>query len=146
MPVTASVAAKILSGDIDGLDAGEGWPHSDTSNGVRHVLSEPPAEVWLIQVDGRTIGDCGTHGPADETGSIEIGYGLAEPFRRRGYGTEAVAALTERLARRAEVARIVARASPENLASRRVLEKVGFHRVISTPTLDEYEFVPRQPS
>ena len=53
----------------------------------------PPG--WLVTVGGAVIGDIGTHGPVDEAGSVEIGYGLAGPSRGQGYGSEAVAAVTE---------------------------------------------------
>ena len=41
------------------------------------------------------VGDCGTFGPPDDEGRVEIGYGLAAPFRGRGIGTEAVGALAD---------------------------------------------------
>ncbi len=140
VPVSVSLAHAILSGDIEKLHPGDGWPHADTSVGVSGVLKTAPAEVWLIRFAGRTIGDCGTHGPADESGSVEIGYGLAAPYRGRGLATEAVAALTESLAGRPGVKRVLATTAPDNVASWRVLAKVGFRRARSTPSLFEYEF------
>src|SRR2546430_10743610 len=53
----------------------------------------PPG--WLITADGAVIGDIGTHGPVDEAGRVEIGYGLAAPSRGQGYGSEAVGAVTQ---------------------------------------------------
>jgi hypothetical protein len=41
----------------------------------------PPG--WLITADGAIIGDIGTHGPVDEAGRAEIGYGLAAPAAAR---------------------------------------------------------------
>ena len=45
---------------------------------------------------GRTvvIGECGTSVPANEAGDIEIDYGLAEPYRGRGFGAEMLIALS----------------------------------------------------
>jgi RimJ/RimL family protein N-acetyltransferase len=40
----------------------------------------PPG--WLVTADGAVIGDISTHGPVDEAGRVEIGYGLAAPSRR----------------------------------------------------------------
>jgi RimJ/RimL family protein N-acetyltransferase len=36
---------------------------------------------WFITHQGRIIGDFGTHGPVDDNGGVEIGYGLASPYR-----------------------------------------------------------------
>jgi RimJ/RimL family protein N-acetyltransferase len=62
----------------------------------------------------------------DEAGDIEIGYGLAAPSRGQGYGSEAVAAITEWLLTQPEVRRIRATTLTDNMPSRRVLEKAGF--------------------
>ncbi len=58
---------------------------------------------------GLVIGDCGTVGGLDETGAIEIGYGLAAEYRGRGYGTEAVVALSEWLLAQTDVEAVTAR-------------------------------------
>jgi GNAT superfamily N-acetyltransferase len=47
-----------------------------------------------VLLDGVVIGECGTSGQANEAGDIEIGYGLAEPYRGRGFGAEMLAALS----------------------------------------------------
>jgi RimJ/RimL family protein N-acetyltransferase len=145
LPLTVELAHKILAGDLEELHPAKGWPHPDTSAALSHVLAEPPAEVWLIQVEGRTIGDCGTHGPVDATGSVEIGYGLAQSQRGQGYGTEVVTALTRFLTARPEVTRVFARAAAENVASWKVLEKAGFRRVNSSSAGFEYEFSAHHP-
>ncbi len=83
--------------------------------------------VWLVTLDGVVIGECGTVGGLDETGLIEIGYGLAAEHRRRGYGNELVAALSDWLLTRPHVEGVVAReVLAENVASRRALENAGF--------------------
>ena len=72
------------------------------------------------------IGDCGTHGPPDSSGCVEIGYGLAAPYRGQGFGSEAVAAITTWLLGQPDVRQIRACTSAGNMASRRVLEKSGY--------------------
>jgi RimJ/RimL family protein N-acetyltransferase len=57
---------------------------------------------------------------------VEIGYGLVASRRGRGYATEAVRALTAFAVGRPDVTEVVATVDPGNLASIRVLEKVGF--------------------
>lgn len=76
------------------------------------------------------IGEVGFKGPPVARGSIEIGYGLHQVYRNKGYMTEAVAALT-RFAfsqREYRIERVTALTLPENTASHRVLEKNSYAR------------------
>ena len=57
---------------------------------------------------------------------MEIGYGLAAPSRGQGYGSEAVAAVTEWLLSQPGVRQVRAHTLTSNAPSRRVLEKAGF--------------------
>lgn len=116
--VTADMVARIV--------AGEGWPHPDTHDAMRHV-GEHGAAVWLvIDDDGAIVGDAGTHGPVDPSGQVEIGYGLAEPYRGRGLGGELVSTLSQWLLRQPAVRRLVAEVAADNTPSRRALERAGF--------------------
>jgi RimJ/RimL family protein N-acetyltransferase len=56
----------------------------------------------------------------------EIGYSLVRDFRSQGIATEAVRALVDEAFERARLARVQAYCVPENKASRRVLERLGF--------------------
>ncbi len=125
-PLTAEGARAILAGDLSGLRAGEGWPQQDTADGLAMALATGSPPGWLITLGGTVIGDCGTHGPAGSDGGVEIGYGLAAPYRGQGYGSEAVAAVAEWLMRLPEVRHVRASALTDNAPSRRVLEKAGF--------------------
>ena len=80
----------------------------------------------LITLDGVVIGDCGTTGPVGGDGTVEIGYGLAKPYRGRGYGGAAVRALSHWLVRQPGVREVVATVDAGNVASRRALERAGF--------------------
>lgn len=126
VPFDEDTARAVLAGDLGNVAVAEGWPQEGTANGLRMAIEhgEPPG--WMIMLGGKVIGDCGTHGSADASGVVELGYGLAAPFRGRGYGTEAVGAMTAWLLR--QPGTLVARANtlPDNAASRRVLEKNGF--------------------
>jgi ribosomal-protein-alanine N-acetyltransferase len=75
------------------------------------------------------IGNGGFKGPADDEGTVEIGYSLLPPYRNKGYTTEAVEALVSWAFQHPEVARVIAEARPGNTASVRVLEKAGFNEV-----------------
>jgi RimJ/RimL family protein N-acetyltransferase len=129
-PVSQEQVERLLAGDLSAVRPGDGWPLAET------VPGSPPWRIslkygvevnWLVVLDGVVMGDCFTHGGADEAGDIEIGYALAEPYRRRGFGTEVVTALSDWLLEHEGIERVVARnIDAGNLASRRVLERVGF--------------------
>ena len=125
-PLPRETAAAVVDGRPDGLRHGDGWPHADTLDALRMVVLHG-SEAWLILEDGVVVGDAGTHGPPDDEGDIEIGYGLAEPVRGRGFATEFVPALAQHLLARPEVRRVVAReVLADNVPSRRTLERAGF--------------------
>ena len=125
-PLSQKTAQAVVSGAPDGLPRGEGWPHADTLDALG-MVAKHGSEAWLILEDGVVVGDAGTHGPPDENGDIEIGYGLAEPARGRGLASEFVPALAQALLARPEVRQVVARAVlADNVPSRRALERAGF--------------------
>ena len=130
-PLTAETARAIVAGDLSGLTAiglaaADGWPHDDTADGLAMAVKTGHPPGWLVTVGGTVIGDIGTHGPVDEAGRVEIGYGLAAPSRGQGYGSEAVAAVTEWLLSQPGVRQVRAHTLTSNAPSRRVLEKAGF--------------------
>jgi RimJ/RimL family protein N-acetyltransferase len=136
-PVTPAAAISIINGDLTALKVGDGWPHEDTRDGLGGVAHG--ADAWLVMLDGVVIGDCGTHGPADSAGDIELGYGLAAPYRGRGFGNEVAAGLSQHLLAQPGVRRVVANEIlAENTPSRRALERAGFTLVRSTPDLAWY--------
>ena len=79
------------------------------------------------QDDGLLIGaitlDNVRRGPAQ---SASIGYWLGEPFQKKGYMFEVVKALIFYVFKNFDLSRLEAATLPENQASRRLLEKVGF--------------------
>ncbi len=82
--------------------------------------------IWMIESgDGTHIGELCFKG-VDESGSTEIGYGIAEDFRGQGYATETVTAVTAWALAQKTVNCVTAEVDKDNLASVRVLEKSGF--------------------
>jgi len=125
-PVGEEQAGAIARGEVDDLRAARGWPHADTADGLS-LVGPGAAEAWLVTREGVVIGDAGTHGPPDEEGDVEIGFGLAESCRGLGYASELVPALAQTLLARADVRRLVAReVLADNVRSRRALERAGF--------------------
>jgi RimJ/RimL family protein N-acetyltransferase len=107
------------------LLAGPGWPHDDTPPALG--FADLGGLTWLIvDADDRVVGELGTKSDADGAGAVEIGYGLAAPSRGRGLGGRAVAVLLGWLDEQPDVRRVVARVAPGNVASRRLLERLGF--------------------
>lgn len=129
-PVQPQWAAAVVAGDLaglDGLEPGAGWPHGDTFDGLRMTLEFGKPLGWFVVLDGVIVGDCGTHAPVDDEGDVEIGYGIAGPFRGRGLATEVVEAMVEFLLGAGGARRVVATTdAAANPASSRVLTKCGF--------------------
>lgn len=82
--------------------------------------------MWAVisKDDGKLIGRCGLCF-LDNTSEVELGYLLDKSYWRRGLATEASHASLKYGFEVVKLDRIVAIAKPENIASRRVMEKVG---------------------
>ena len=92
--------------------------------------SHPGLGVWatIERATGARVGFHLLNHPFGET-SIQIGYALVKEAWERGYGTEMAAALVRYGFVDLHLPRIVAIASLGNVASHRVLEKIGLHRL-----------------
>jgi RimJ/RimL family protein N-acetyltransferase len=76
---------------------------------------------------GSVVGSLGLFWPPGE-GALEIGYGVVESRRGRGYAGEATRALAEFALAAPDVHTVFANVELSNPASVRVLEKAGFER------------------
>ena len=84
---------------------------------------------WLINLEGAPVNPIGWISlriGERSTNAGEVGYSVVLDFRGRGIATEAVRAILDEGFSGAELRRIRAYCVPENAASRRVLEHVGF--------------------
>ena len=70
------------------------------------------------------IGWCGIW-RLKETGELEVGYAVAKEFWGKGYATEAAVKFLDYAFEKLKPEKVVAVARPENIASRRVMEKIG---------------------
>ena len=86
--------------------------------------------VWVIveRASDTVIGDIGFFGSPTVEGTVEIGYSVVADRRRRGYATEAVAALVGWAKRQPNVSAVLARCDEHNVPSIRMLERLGFAR------------------
>jgi RimJ/RimL family protein N-acetyltransferase len=105
---------------------------TDTEEQVRRWV-EGVWGVWERET-GELVGDS-TLFFADEHNEWELAYGVRRDRWGRGYATEAAQACVNHGFEHLALDRIVADVDPENWASIRVLEKVGFVRVAGPGTL-----------
>ena len=95
----------------------------------RHIERHERSGLSLWAVDeretGEVLGSCGLF-PVEGTGpEVEVAYHFARRHWGKGYATEAAAACVEAGLRDAGLPRVLAFAYPENVASIRVMEKIG---------------------
>ena len=93
-----------------------------------HAWGAPGEWHQLVIVDtesGRTVGDVCFY-LAGHGHSAEIGYTLHPWARGKGYATEAASVLVDHLVTELRVHRLEASTHPDNIASNRVLERLGF--------------------
>ncbi|HEU4562862.1 MAG TPA: GNAT family N-acetyltransferase [Longimicrobium sp.] len=113
------------------------WPPELYDDGARvwtlnAVESAPEHAGWwmyYVVVDGpgrELAGVVGYKGPPGDDGTVEVGYGVLPEHQRRGYATEATAALVGRAFGHPRVTRVIAETMPELVPSIGVLEKLGF--------------------
>lgn len=120
------------------------WPPQDWESHVltfvlRQVTARPETVGWTRFValregpSGRRtlVGTVGAIPPGTEMdhaapGEIEVGYGILPAFQRRGFATEALAAVMGWVPSQWQVCAFVAQTFPHLHASIRVLDKSGF--------------------
>jgi RimJ/RimL family protein N-acetyltransferase len=107
------------------VTAGEGWPHDDSLDGLA-MVAQGRALGWLVTLDDVVVGECGTHAMQDGAEVVEIGYGLAAPYRGRGYGRAVVRALSQWFVGQPGITGLVAHTLPDSVPSHRSLESAGF--------------------
>ena len=98
------------------------------------VAQERPLGVFgtyqvVRRADTRVIGDVGFLGPPDATGAVSVGCTIAEDERGQGYATEALSALLQWAREQPGLTCVLADTTRSNVASQRLLERVGLHRV-----------------
>lgn len=83
---------------------------------------------WIIQVAGQPAGWITLVISNWEHGLAEVGYALGTEHQGQGVMARALELLLRDLFTRTPLARVEARCAVDNVASQRVLEKVGFRR------------------
>lgn len=110
---------------------GDGKPMTLEQVGARierkiALQQERGMSLWTVveKASSVIVGDCGLQ-PLDGGPEIEVGYRLRKTHWGQGYATEAAGAALDHGLGRLGLKRIVAIADPANLASRRVMQKIG---------------------
>jgi len=96
-------------------------------NNYNRLWTQHKMGGWVItdKVDGQLIGSCEIE-YLDETDEYELGYALSKSYWGKGIATETARAVTRFGFESVRLDRIIAVVVPENTASWRVLEHVGF--------------------
>ena len=81
---------------------------------------------WFIQAEERLIGNISLRNINKQMLTAEIGYAVVASARGKGCATAAVRMVTEDAFRLTKLRKLIAYVHEDNLASRRVLEKVGY--------------------
>ena len=110
-----------------------GWtPHKsieESLNVIKTIFSQK--ETYAIIYNGQPIGCVGLlfHPNCNQDGgkdSVELGYWVGEDYQNKGFATKASKILVQRAFKELKVKNIYATHAPENIQSKRVLEKLGF--------------------
>jgi RimJ/RimL family protein N-acetyltransferase len=97
---------------------------------VPQVVADPSVNPWLIRLavlreTGEIVGLVNFHAPPDSDGMVEIGYRVLPAYRRRGFATEMARTLWAYAAAHPDVRTLRATFTPDNDASRAIIEAAG---------------------
>ena len=101
---------------------------------LRKVLENKKDYLWftnqeiVLKKENRIIGGLCFKGCPDEKGRVEIGYGMQDKYRCKGYATEAVKESINWAFSFNNVTEIIVETEKDNLPSHRVLEKIGMQK------------------
>jgi len=104
--------------------------------------------AMVLKVSSEVVGHCGFPHLDERRRIGEVNYMVADPYRRRGLATETVRALLQFGFEDLQLNRIQARCQLENLASERVMQKVGMtfeHRASAVSGAPEKMYVSIRP-
>lgn len=140
--MTEPFIERVLAGDgavaeraLDVRMPREGWGADDEfvlRLRLEQMRSEPAVAPWLLRAivapDRTMLGHAGFHGPPDESGAVELGYTVFEPFRRQGIAAAAATCLMRWAEREHGVSRFRISVGVENEPSLAMGARLGFRR------------------
>lgn len=95
----------------------------------------------ILKENNMSIGSACFMGEPDDSGAVEIGYGINEKHRGNGYMIEAVKIICKWALKEQGISRIIALTEKDNFASQRVLQKCGFVKYKEDDANNEYFIV-----
>jgi ribosomal-protein-alanine N-acetyltransferase len=109
------------------------WPGADfarmlpriAQGAERAASGAVPTRLIVHTADRVLIGETGFHGPPDRLGTVEVGYSIVSAYRGRGFASEATRALIDHALARPDIRRVTAGCLEVNVASLKVLKKLG---------------------
>ena len=102
---------------------------ADAEAFICYTMNQSPTNDFMVEVEGELAGGIGlTPHTGEKLGVAEFGYWIAPQFWNRGIATDAAHTLAEHALTVRKLRRLEAHVFEPNLASMRVLEKVGFIR------------------
>ena len=116
-------------------DDPDGCPPEVSPTWIEKLRSARGPDPWefgytvRLAESKQPIGGASFKGPPGRDGVAEIAYGIDDAFQRRGYATEAAAALVTFAFADPRVRLVCAHTLPGAVASSRVLQKCGFNQV-----------------
>ncbi len=137
-PTTAGDAADVFAlRSLPDVVASTVPPEPPDAAAVTRRCAEAPG-AWLAgeraevtirdAATGAFAGLLGLHYQEPATGQAMIGYSVAPAWRGRGYAARAAALMAGWAFESVGVARLIAGVAPDNVASQRVVERIGFRR------------------
>jgi RimJ/RimL family protein N-acetyltransferase len=98
---------------------------------VPQVKADPSTNKWFVRFivlkdSKEVIGSTSFHGVPDENGMMEIGIGIEEPFRGKGYAREALRGMWNWVCGEPGVKILRYTVSPSNAPSIAIIEGFGF--------------------
>jgi RimJ/RimL family protein N-acetyltransferase len=155
IPITLEITNSLINGSYKelenlGIKTDGTWPTEDTKD-ILPIINETlekdkiPSgfETWMIvkKDNMQVIGDIGFHGKPTEKGEVEIGYGLVEKERKKGFGFQALNAIIDWLAFKENVKIIKADCLISNIPSSKILEKVGMKEINRDDELIHWQII-----
>lgn len=117
-------------------------PHDELSHShsgplrwrVPQVKADPAVNIWFIRwivlrETKEIVGSISFHSPPDDSGVIEIGFGISQARRNNGFGTEALLGMWSWVIAQPGVKMLRYTVSASNLPSMAIISKFDFPHV-----------------
>ena len=119
---------------LDGETMSEEWTRSAIQES-KDLFLERSVGIWLLSLkeSQRLIGFCGFRRFARYGDEPELLYAFSKEHVGKGYATECARAMIRYVDKHTKMKRIESAVDAPNIASRRVLEKVGFKQTGEIP-------------